>query len=66
MEYLGMSAAMIEAAERSATPDRQSVGSGSCKQTSRPNSKGYTKMPNLHENSPHSRVVSERWIDGAS
>lgn len=46
--------------EGSKTPDRQSVGSGSGKHDSRPDTggRGYARVPNLHDNSPKGGVVS--------
>lgn len=59
LEYLGMNATKAEESLRSGTPDRHSVGSGSCKQGSRPGTgnKIYTKMQNVNETNPKGSVV---------
>ena len=54
-----MNTANAEESLRSGTPDRHSVGSGSCKQGSRPGTgtKIYTKMQNVNETNPKGSVV---------
>lgn len=59
LEYLGMNLSSAEGSLRSGTPDRHSVGSGSCKQDSRPET-GSKRYINLHKNgnNPKGSVVS--------
>lgn len=61
LEYLGMNMNAID--ESAGSDGRHSVGSGSCKQGSRPGTgnKIYTKMQNVNETNPKGSVVSGKF-----